>query len=122
MVEVKEDPGQALFREGLFVRALGRPLSSNPYPPQSVEGRLWAEGWRMIDTRRDSAARYLSSTALKSVARRSAIGAPAARAREPTGRQKIVTWARVLRDYLSPCAALTCLIIVALLLIARFHS
>jgi hypothetical protein len=37
------------FREGLFVRALGRASSNNPYPPNSKESVLWQRGWRSID-------------------------------------------------------------------------
>ena len=44
------------YREGLFVRALGRPLSGNPYPPKSPDGLAWEEGWRLIDRPRISKA------------------------------------------------------------------
>jgi hypothetical protein len=37
------------FREGLFVRALGRASGNNPYPPNSKESVLWERGWRSID-------------------------------------------------------------------------
>jgi hypothetical protein len=60
MLEVEKDQDQTAFREGLFVRALGRSRSSNPYPPGSIDERLWAEGWRLIDTRRTDLARYAS--------------------------------------------------------------
>jgi hypothetical protein len=50
----KVDTCQGAYREGLFVRALGRPCSNNPYPPNSEEGVLWEKGWRLIDTRRES--------------------------------------------------------------------
>jgi hypothetical protein len=52
MTEVDTDQGA--YREGLFVRALGRPCSSNPYPPNSGEGVLWEKGWRLIDACRES--------------------------------------------------------------------
>jgi hypothetical protein len=60
MLEVEKDQDQTAFREGLFVRALGRPLGGNPYAPGSTDERLWAEGWRLIDTRRTGLARYVS--------------------------------------------------------------
>lgn len=52
----KIDTDQEAYREGLFVRALGRPCSSNPYPPNSKENVLWEKGWRLIDTHSDGAA------------------------------------------------------------------
>jgi hypothetical protein len=58
MLEIEKDQDQAAFRQGLFVRALGRPLGDNPYAPGSLDGRLWAEGWRLIDTRRPGLTRY----------------------------------------------------------------
>jgi hypothetical protein len=61
MLEVEKDQDQTAFREGLFVRALGRSGSSNPYAPGSRDGCLWAEGWRLIDMRRAYPARYVSS-------------------------------------------------------------
>jgi hypothetical protein len=60
MLEVEKDYDQTAFREGLFVRALGRSIRRNPYEPGSTDERLWAEGWRLIDTRRDGLARYVS--------------------------------------------------------------
>jgi hypothetical protein len=48
----KVDLDNTAFREGLFVRALGRPCSSNPYPPNSEESVLWESGWRLIDAKR----------------------------------------------------------------------
>jgi hypothetical protein len=53
MAEVDKDQDQCAYREGLFVRALGRARSSNPYRPNSEEGVLWEKGWRLIDTRRE---------------------------------------------------------------------
>jgi hypothetical protein len=47
------DNDQGAFREGLFVRALGRPCNSNPYQPSSDEAVLWDMGWRLIDAGRD---------------------------------------------------------------------
>jgi hypothetical protein len=60
MLEVEKDEDHTAFREGLFVRALGRPLKSNPYAPGSTDERLWAEGWRLIDTPRNNIAQYVS--------------------------------------------------------------
>ena len=51
MAEVEKDQTQDAFREGLFVRALGRPSSTNPYPPHSDERALWEKGWRSVDER-----------------------------------------------------------------------
>jgi hypothetical protein len=59
MLEVEKDEDQTAFREGLFVRALGRPLKCNPYAPGSTDARLWAEGWQLIDTPRTGIARYV---------------------------------------------------------------
>lgn len=49
MAEVEKKQTQDAFREGLFVRALGRTCSSNPYPPNSDESALWEKGWRSVD-------------------------------------------------------------------------
>ena len=49
MAEIEKERAQDTFREGLFVRALGRPCSTNPYPPSSSEGLLWEKGWRSVD-------------------------------------------------------------------------
>jgi hypothetical protein len=49
MPEVEEQQTQDAFREGLFVRALGRPCSANPYPQNPGEGFLWEKGWRLVD-------------------------------------------------------------------------
>jgi len=54
MTEVDKDQVQDAYREGLFVRALGRACSSNPYPPNSKESVLWEKGWRLIDTDREN--------------------------------------------------------------------
>jgi hypothetical protein len=43
------DDRQDAFREGLFVRALGRASSANPYIASSDENVLWEKGWRSID-------------------------------------------------------------------------
>jgi hypothetical protein len=43
------DDRQDAFREGLFVRALGRASSTNPYIANSDENVLWEKGWRSID-------------------------------------------------------------------------
>jgi hypothetical protein len=56
MAEVKKEQTQDAFREGLFVRALGRPCSANPYSPNSSEGLLWAKGWRLVDENGENAA------------------------------------------------------------------
>ena len=45
----KVDLDHIAFREGLFVRALGRPRDRNPYPPGSEQSDLWESGWRLID-------------------------------------------------------------------------
>jgi hypothetical protein len=60
MIEVEKDEDQAAFREGLFVRAIGRPLENNPYATGSTDQRLWTEGWRLIDTPRTDFLRYAS--------------------------------------------------------------
>lgn len=49
MAEIEKERAQDTFREGLFVRALGRPCSANPYPPNTNEGLLWEKGWRSVD-------------------------------------------------------------------------
>lgn len=49
MAEIEKERAHDTFSEGLFVRALGRPCSANPYPLSSNEGRLWERGWRSID-------------------------------------------------------------------------
>src|SRR5229473_7486563 len=49
------DGNRYAHREGLFARALGRPVEGNPYPTNSEEGVLWKEGWRLIDERHSHA-------------------------------------------------------------------
>ena len=49
MAEVDKKQTRDAFREGLVVRALGRPCGSNPYPPTSDESALWEKGWRSVD-------------------------------------------------------------------------
>jgi hypothetical protein len=49
MAEVEKAQTQEAFREGLFVRALGRPCSANPYPLNSNEHALWEKGWRLVN-------------------------------------------------------------------------
>jgi hypothetical protein len=49
------DGNRYAHRDGLFARALGRPVEGNPYPTNSEEGVLWKEGWRLIDERRSHA-------------------------------------------------------------------
>jgi hypothetical protein len=56
MNNVDKVQDQHAYREGLFVRALGRPLSGNPYPAKSPDGLAWEEGWRLIDRPRISKA------------------------------------------------------------------
>ena len=56
MAELEQVQDEVAFREGVFVRALGRPLSKNPYPKRSVEGALWEAGWRLIDKRQKAPA------------------------------------------------------------------
>ena len=43
---------QEAYREGIFIRALGRPCC-NPYPPDTIENNLWEKGWRLIDATRE---------------------------------------------------------------------
>jgi hypothetical protein len=43
------DDRQDAYRGGLFVRALGRPSSNNPYIAKSDENVLWEKGWRSMD-------------------------------------------------------------------------
>lgn len=61
MVEIKKD--QDIYREGIFARALGRSLDSNPYSAEAKESAIWDMGWRMIDEDREG----LSTRAIKSV-------------------------------------------------------
>jgi ribosome modulation factor len=61
MVEIKKD--QDIYREGIFARALGRSLESNPYSAEAKERAIWDMGWRMIDEDRQG----LSTRAIKSV-------------------------------------------------------
>ena len=49
MAEVDRGQTHDALREGLFVRALGRPSSANPYPQDSHDHALWEKGWRLID-------------------------------------------------------------------------
>ena len=53
-VLIEADRDQAAFREGLFVRALGRPCNNNPYPSKSKEAARWEMGWRFVDGRQES--------------------------------------------------------------------
>lgn len=48
MREIEKD--QDAYREGLFVRALGRTRSSNPYSQDTLQSVLWEKGWTLIDT------------------------------------------------------------------------
>jgi hypothetical protein len=50
MGEVDRSQTHDALREGLFVRALGRPSSANPYPQDSDDQALWEKGWRLIDS------------------------------------------------------------------------
>jgi hypothetical protein len=58
MTQVEKEQTRSAYREGIFVRALGRSLDSNPYPSKSEDGLLWEEGWRVIDGRRPNAKRF----------------------------------------------------------------
>ena len=51
MAQVNFEIDSSAFREGIFVRALGRECSSNPYAPGSREAKLWESGWRFVDAR-----------------------------------------------------------------------
>jgi hypothetical protein len=51
MTQLEQVQDDVAFREGVFIRALGRPLSKNPYPKRSAEGARWEAGWRLIDKR-----------------------------------------------------------------------
>jgi hypothetical protein len=52
VTEVDDDQGA--FREGLFVRALGCPCNTSPYPLNSEEAVLWEMGWRLINVGREA--------------------------------------------------------------------
>jgi hypothetical protein len=67
MSQVQKEQIRSAYREGIFVRALGRLLDNNPYPPNSEDGLLWEEGWRLIDCRRPSATRFVESSPAKPV-------------------------------------------------------
>jgi hypothetical protein len=54
MAEVDRGQTHDALREGLFVRALGRPSSANPYPQGSDDHTLWENGWRLIDSPHES--------------------------------------------------------------------
>ena len=54
MAEIEKGQTRDALREGLFVRALGRPCSANPYPPGSDDHGLWEKGWRLIDSPAES--------------------------------------------------------------------
>jgi hypothetical protein len=49
MAVLEDHLEEACCREGLFVRALGRPISANPYEAGTFENRQWERGWRSID-------------------------------------------------------------------------
>jgi len=49
MAVLEDHLDEACSREGLFVRALGRPISANPYQAGTFENRHWERGWRSID-------------------------------------------------------------------------
>jgi hypothetical protein len=54
------------FRDGVFVRALGRPLSGNPYSQGSKDAARWESGWRLIDAHRPtSISTFLSPFAIE---------------------------------------------------------
>lgn len=54
MAEVDRGQTRDALREGLFVRALGRLSSENPYPRDSDDHALWEKGWRLIDSSYES--------------------------------------------------------------------
>ena len=56
MAQLEQVQDDVAFREGIFVRALGRPLSKSPYPKHSAEGARWEAGWRLIDKRKTTPA------------------------------------------------------------------
>jgi len=49
MTQVDQDQDDVAFRDGVFARALGRPLSKNPHSRDSADGASWEAGWRLID-------------------------------------------------------------------------
>jgi len=49
MAQLEQVQVDGAFREGIFVRALGRPINGNPYPKRSPESAKWEAGWRLID-------------------------------------------------------------------------
>jgi len=52
--QIDAEIDDAPLRDGVFVRALGRPLSANPYPENSQDAAKWESGWRLIDARRQT--------------------------------------------------------------------
>jgi hypothetical protein len=51
MTQIDQDQDDIAFRDGVFARALGRPLSKSPHAKGSAEGARWEAGWRLIDAR-----------------------------------------------------------------------
>jgi hypothetical protein len=84
MAEVEEEQTQDAFREGLFVRALGRPCSANPYPQNSSQGLLWEKGWRLVDEDGENAPPTGAISLVKLVPEFTPGVAPTEARREPT--------------------------------------
>jgi hypothetical protein len=84
MAEVEEEQTQDAFREGLFVRALGRPCTANPYPRNSREGLLWEKGWRSVDADGENAPPTDATSRIKLVPEFTPGVAPTKARREPT--------------------------------------
>jgi hypothetical protein len=84
MAEVEKERTQDAFREGLFVRALGRPCSINPYPPHASESLLWEKGWRLVDGDGGNAPPTDATSHVNLVPEFSPDVAPSGARREPT--------------------------------------
>lgn len=67
VTQIDKEQDRSAFREGIFVRALGRSLEGNPYPVNSKDGLLWEEGWRFVDAPKAPDARKSESGRLEPV-------------------------------------------------------
>jgi hypothetical protein len=85
MAEIEKERAQDAFREGLFVRALGRPCSANPYPPNSNEGLLWEKGWRSVDEDGENALPADATSRIRLVPSFTPGASPTKARRKPTG-------------------------------------
>jgi hypothetical protein len=91
MAEIEKERVQESFREGLFVRALGRPRSANPYPPNTNEGLLWERGWRSVDEAGENASSVDATSRIRLVPSFTPGAAPT-RARRESGMSFIANY------------------------------